>query len=86
MRKTGSRRCASDHLDEHNLAIEVTDTRTGGSEESWKLIGSCGFFNLDQRNRSSEFGIMIGDKSYWNKGYGTEAVRLLASMALIPST
>jgi RimJ/RimL family protein N-acetyltransferase len=77
--------------DEHNLAIEVL--RPGEqagipgikpdepapeiSEEHWKLIGSCGFFNLDQRNRSSEFGIMIGDKSYWDRGYGTEAVRLL---------
>jgi len=48
-----------------------------GAEEHWKLIGSCGFFNLDSRNRSSEFGIMIGDKSCWNQGYGTEAVRLL---------
>ncbi len=47
-----------------------------GTEEHWKLIGSCKFFNLDHRNRSSEFGIMIGDKSYWNRGYGTEAVQL----------
>ena len=64
-------------VDEHNLAIEVSETTSEGGEASWKLIGSCGFFNLDHRNGSSEFGIMIGEKSYWNKGYGTEAVRLL---------
>jgi RimJ/RimL family protein N-acetyltransferase len=58
-------------------SVIAGETATEGGENSWKLIGSCGFFNLDQRNRSSEFGIMIGDKSNWNKGYGTEAVRLL---------
>ncbi len=63
--------------DEHNLAIEVHEPAGEGGKESWKMIGSCGFFNLDGRIRSSEFGIMIGDKSYWNKGFGTEAVRLL---------
>ena len=64
-------------LDEHNLAIEVSETASEGGDVGWKLIGSCSFFNLDLRNRSTEFGIMIGEKSYWNKGYGTEAVRLL---------
>ena len=77
--------------DEHNLAIEVClprervdppgeregETVPEGGEESWKLIGSIGFFNLDQRNRSSEFGVMIGEKRYWNNGFGTEAVRML---------
>jgi RimJ/RimL family protein N-acetyltransferase len=61
---------------EHNLAIEVKELTSQG-EETWKLIGSCGFFNYDQRNASAEFGIMIGVKSYWDKGFGTEAVRLL---------
>lgn len=63
--------------DEHNLAIEVCEPAEGEGKDSWKMIGSCGFFKLDGRNRSSEFGIMIGDKSYWNKGLGTEAVHLL---------
>jgi diamine N-acetyltransferase len=70
--------------DEHNLAIE-TQLQPGehlkpaglDAETGWKLIGSCGFFNLDWRNRCTEFGIMIGDKAYWNQGYGTEAVGLL---------
>ncbi len=71
-------------MDEHSLAIEVSlpekragEAATDRAKENWKLIGSCSFFNLDHRNRSSEFGIMIGEKSYWNKGYGTEAVHLL---------
>ena len=71
--------------DERNMAIETqllpNEQRTVDDlslETGWKLIGSCGFFNLDWHNRTAEFGIMIGDKSYWNQGYGTEAVRLLA--------
>jgi RimJ/RimL family protein N-acetyltransferase len=74
-------------IEEHNLAIEARQPGERADqpgeqaglpdEEGWKMIGSCGFFNFDHRNRSSELGIMIGDKSYWNQGYGTEAVRLL---------
>ncbi|HEX2696985.1 MAG TPA: GNAT family protein [Anaerolineales bacterium] len=45
--------------------------------ESWRLIGNCGFFNLEWTNRAAELGIMIGDKSVWNKGYGTETMQLL---------
>ena len=64
-------------VDEHILGIEVRDTPLRGDEENWKLIGSLAFTNIDWRNRSSEVGIMIGEKAYWNQGYGTEAVRLL---------
>jgi RimJ/RimL family protein N-acetyltransferase len=42
-----------------------------------KLIGNCGLFNIDQINQNAELGIFIGEKDYWNKGYGTEALKLL---------
>jgi diamine N-acetyltransferase len=53
------------------LVIEV---REG---EHWRMIGNCSFFDLDWVTRSAEFGIMIGDKTVWNQGYGTEAILLL---------
>lgn len=49
--------------------------------ETWKAIGNCGLFNIDWRNRNAEFGIMIGDKAYWNQGYGTEATILMQKHA-----
>lgn len=57
--------------DEKPLAIEV---RAG---DGWRLIGNCAFFDIDTVAHSAEFGIMIGDKSIWNQGLGTETVGLL---------
>jgi diamine N-acetyltransferase len=57
--------------EERPLAIEIRDG------ESWLLTGNTGLFNLDSTNRSAEFGIFIGDKSRWDKGYGTEALQLI---------
>jgi RimJ/RimL family protein N-acetyltransferase len=44
-----------------------------------ELIGNCGFFNINHHERNAECGIFIGNKDYWNKGYGTEALSLLLS-------
>ena len=46
-------------------------------KEDDKLIGSIGLHNIDNINRSATLGIFIGDKSGRNKGFGTEAIRLL---------
>jgi len=40
-------------------------------------VGNCGFINIDNLNQKSEIGIFIGNKNFWNKGYGTEALSLL---------
>ena len=42
-----------------------------------ELIGGCGLFDLDKIHKTAEFGVFIGNKDYWNKGYGTEAIKLL---------
>ena len=42
-----------------------------------ELIGNCGYIDLDHLNQTAEVGIFIGNKNYWNKGYGTEALTLL---------
>ena len=40
-------------------------------------IGNSMFYNIDYFNNSMELGIMIGKKSYWNKGYGTDVVNTM---------
>jgi len=42
-----------------------------------ELLGNCGYVDLDHLNQTGEVGIFIGNKKYWNKGYGTEALSLL---------
>ncbi|NIV13834.1 MAG: GNAT family N-acetyltransferase [Aliifodinibius sp.] len=57
--------------DTQPLTIEV---REGNR---WVKIGNMGLFQFNPRARSAEIGIMIGNKEYWNQGYGTEATTLM---------
>ncbi|MEZ4865827.1 MAG: GNAT family protein [Caldilineaceae bacterium] len=50
-------------------------------EADGKFIGQCALFNFDHVARRCELGITIGDKAYWGRGYGTDAVRLLLDYA-----
>jgi RimJ/RimL family protein N-acetyltransferase len=45
--------------------------------KSNKLIGDVCFIDINQIDRSAEVSIIIGNKKYWNKGYGKEALNLL---------
>ena len=40
-------------------------------------IGNTGLHRIDHVNRTAEFGIMIGEKDCWGKGYGTETATLM---------
>jgi RimJ/RimL family protein N-acetyltransferase len=50
-------------------------------EGDGKCIGSCGLFHVDLTARTCELGIGIGDKEYWGRGYGRDAVRVLLEYA-----
>lgn len=53
----------------YDFAIE--DLKTG------KYIGGCSINECDVKNRTCVVGIMIGDKEYWGKGYGSDALKVL---------
>jgi RimJ/RimL family protein N-acetyltransferase len=55
------------------LAIIVKDQE--------RHIGNIGLSGLNQVFRNAEIGILIGEKDAWGKGYGSEAIRLLAGHA-----
>ena len=37
-------------------------------------LGNVGLHSLDWTNRKAELGIVIAEKEYWGRGYGTDAV------------
>ncbi|MFX1495312.1 MAG: GNAT family N-acetyltransferase [Promethearchaeota archaeon] len=46
-----------------------------------KLIGLVSLLDIDHISKSAEFHIMIGDKKNYDKGYGTEATKLMLNHA-----
>jgi RimJ/RimL family protein N-acetyltransferase len=44
-------------------------------------IGTVGLREIDHANRTAIFGILIGEKESWGKGYGTETTRLMLDYA-----
>jgi RimJ/RimL family protein N-acetyltransferase len=56
-----------------HFSVEATDTADGEP----LLIGSIGLRNLDPRARHADVGILIGEREYWDGGYGTDAMRTL---------
>ena len=40
-------------------------------------IGNAMYYNIDTIRREAEIGITIGERDYWGKGYGTDAVKTL---------
>jgi len=37
-------------------------------------IGNCTYYSINNKRGEAEMGIMIGNRDYWNKGYGVDAV------------
>jgi diamine N-acetyltransferase len=60
---------------EHDLALGISLPRSD------RLIGVVGLHQIDFKNSHAQFGMLIGEKQEWGKGYGTEATSLMVAYA-----
>ncbi len=64
---------------------ELVDDPPSGTDNqpgpAWLPIGTTALNGIDWRNRTAEFGIMIGVGSARGRGYGTETARLMLDYA-----
>lgn len=58
-------------LDERNASFTIYERAT------LRPIGGTDLRDINHRHGTAEFGIMIGEKDCWGKGYGTEATALM---------
>ena len=65
---------------EQPFGIEIREGEPEEGNERWRLVGNCSFMDINWTIRSAEVGLFIGEKSCWNKGYGTEVMRLLLQL------
>jgi len=42
-----------------------------------QLIGNCSLQAIDGKNRTAGLGIVIGERAYWGRGFGSDALRLM---------
>lgn len=69
---------------DENLKKGARDGTNFAIEADGKFIGQCGLYGFDDFRgvaHRCDLGIAIGDKEYWGRGYGREAVGLLIDYA-----
>jgi RimJ/RimL family protein N-acetyltransferase len=54
-----------------------TSKRLAIDTHDGKHVGNCMYYDIDLRRKRAELGIMVGDRDYWDSGYGTNSVDTL---------
>ncbi len=55
-------------LDEHNTIRLIIETSWG------KPIGFISLSDIDKDNHKAQLGMLIGEKEYWDRGYGSDSL------------
>jgi len=63
------------YKDQRNIVLAIV------LKENDEHIGNVGIHFISWVDRYGILGIMIGEKKHWDKGYGTEATRLMVNYA-----
>lgn len=61
----------------YNAAAGAVVTFQVYERETMRPIGTSSLHDIDHQHATATFGILIGEKDCWGKGYGTETARLL---------
>jgi len=56
---------------------DVSRVQYAVETESGRHIGNCTVYNINEELGETEMGVMIGDREYWGKGYGSDTVRTI---------
>src|SRR5690349_4612069 len=62
---------------EHDMVWSVVLKETG------QVIGDTGLHQIDWRHRQAYSRLLLGDRSLWSKGYGSEVVALRTRYAFL---
>ena len=68
----------SDYADELNHFLK-TSHRFAVDTLDGKHIGNCSYYNISETKGEAELGIMIGNRDYWDKGYGTHIITTMVN-------
>lgn len=52
------------------------------TKKNQRYIGNCALHKINWQEKTCEFGIVLGEKVYWNKGYGSDATRIIIKFAI----
>ncbi len=58
--------------------VFAVDARAG---DEWVHIGNVGLHRINWKDRNATLGIVLGEKAYWDQGYGTDATRTMIRFA-----
>lgn len=58
--------------------VFVVEARVG---DEWVHIGIVGLHQINWKDRNAVFGIVLGEKAYWDQGYGTDATHTMLRFA-----
>ncbi len=61
-----------------DVRVYALEARVG---EEWVHIGNIGLHRIRWKDRNAVLGIAIGEKEYWGKGYGADAIRTILRFA-----
>jgi RimJ/RimL family protein N-acetyltransferase len=78
MSRAGEERWFEEHLKKQSEFLFAIEAPV---EDGWLTIGNVGLHRVDWKNSGVTLGIVVGEKAFWGKGFGSDAVQTMLRFA-----